>query len=134
MIPSLDAMATTPTSANGTSAAGTSAAGTSASGAGVVADRAASETGASEPVMKLCREVLAPLVEADGGEMFLVSASADDIHIHLGGTCAGCPGASLTGDKILAPALQTVAPKAKLRVTTGWRVPEGAHRIETAKK
>lgn len=124
MITSLNAMATTPTSANGTSA----------SGAAVGAERAGGEPSASEPVTKLCREVLAPLVEADGGEMFLVSASADDIHIHLGGTCAGCPGASLTGDKVLGPALQTVAPKAKLRVTTGWRVPEGAHRIEPPKK
>ena len=81
---------------------------------------------ALESALKLCKEVLAPLVEADGGEMYLVSATAEDIHIHLAGTCSGCPGATFTGDKILAPALQSALPKAKVKVTTGWRIPEGA--------
>jgi Fe-S cluster biogenesis protein NfuA len=85
---------------------------------------------ASDAVVKMCREVLAPLIQADGGEMYLVSASSEDIHIHLAGTCAGCPGSALTSDKILAPALATVAPKAKLTISTGWRVPEGALKIE----
>jgi Fe-S cluster biogenesis protein NfuA len=85
-----------------------------------------------EAVAKACREVLAALVEADGGRMFLVAASADDIHIHLAGTCAGCPGASLTTSHVLAPTLERVVPKAKLRVTTGWLVPEGALRLSPA--
>jgi Fe-S cluster biogenesis protein NfuA len=96
--------------------------------------RAEQASTATDPVAKLCREVLAPIVEADGGEMYLVAASAEDIHIHLAGTCSGCPGATLTGDRILAPALAVVARNAKLRVTTGWRVPEGAKRVETEKK
>ena len=58
--------------------------------------------------------------------MFSISATVEDIRIHLGGTCAGCPGSSHTSAKILAPLLERVAPKAKLRVTTGWMVPEGA--------
>jgi Fe-S cluster biogenesis protein NfuA len=87
-------------------------------------------TPAGEAVAKACREVLAALVEADGGRIFLVTASADDIHIHLAGTCAGCPGAALTTSNILAPTLERVVPKAKLRVTTGWSVPSGALRLE----
>lgn len=82
-----------------------------------------------ESILKMCREVLAPLIEADGGEMYLVAVTADDIHIHLAGTCAGCPGSSLTAQSIVAPALLKVAPKSTLRLTTGWRVPEGADRI-----
>ena len=62
--------------------------------------------------------------------MYLVSATAEDIHIHLAGTCAGCPGASLTRERLLEPAIRAVAPKAHLRVTTGWRVPEGARKID----
>jgi len=85
---------------------------------------------AGEAVAKACREVLAALIEADGGRMFLVSASADDIHIHLAGTCAGCPGSAQTTSRILAPTLERVVPKAKLRVTTGWIVPVGALRLE----
>ncbi len=85
---------------------------------------------AAEAVGKACRELLAALIEADGGRMFLVAASADDIHIHLAGTCAGCPGSSHTTSRVLAPTLERVLPKAKLRVTTGWTVPAGAVRLE----
>jgi len=87
-------------------------------------------SGPRDLVAKLCREVLAPLVRADGGVLYLVSVTADDVHIHLAGTCSGCPGASITRDRLLEPALTTVAPKAKLRVTTGWRVPNDAEKIE----
>ena len=73
--------------------------------------------------------MLAALIEADGGRMFLVTASPEDIHIHLAGSCAGCPGSAHTASKILAPALESVLPKAKLRVTTGWVVPTGALRL-----
>ena len=82
-----------------------------------------------EPLMRLCRDVLAPLVAADGGVLYLVKASPDETHFHLTGTCAGCPGASLTRDSIIAPAVRTVLPKARVVVTTGFRVPDSAVRI-----
>ncbi len=90
-------------------------------------------TAAEEIVAKTCREVLAALVEADGGRMFLVSASSEDIHVHLAGTCAGCPGSAHTASRILAPTLERVLPKAKLHVTTGWVVPPGAVRLATTR-
>jgi len=62
--------------------------------------------------------------------LFLVSVTAEDVHIHLGGACAGCPGAAITRDRMLEPALKTVLPKARLTVTTGFRVPEGAQKID----
>jgi Fe-S cluster biogenesis protein NfuA len=77
-------------------------------------------------ITKICREILAPLVKTDGGEMYLVRIDGDDVHIHLTGACAGCPGASLTGDKVLLPALQAATPKLRIVVTTGTRVPDGA--------
>jgi Fe-S cluster biogenesis protein NfuA len=80
-------------------------------------------------LLKLCHDVLAPLVAADGGVMYLVKAAGDDVHIHLTGTCAGCPGASLTRDGVIAPAVRTVKPKARVVVTTGYRVPDGAKKI-----
>ncbi len=83
-----------------------------------------------EPVEKLCRDVLAPLVHADGGQLFLVKVTAEDVHIHLGGACAGCPGAAVTRERMLEPALKSVLPKARLQVTTGFRVPEGAEKID----
>jgi Fe-S cluster biogenesis protein NfuA len=78
----------------------------------------------------MCREVLAPLIETDGGQMFLVEITVDDIHIHLAGTCAGCPGSAFTAESILKPALLKLAPKSKLKLTTGWRVPPDAERME----
>jgi Fe-S cluster biogenesis protein NfuA len=84
----------------------------------------------SEPFLKLCRDVLAPLVEADGGTLYLVAVTPEDVHFHLAGTCAGCPGSTFTRDRVLGPALLSVAPKATLRLTTGFRIPDGALRIE----
>jgi Fe-S cluster biogenesis protein NfuA len=84
----------------------------------------------NEEILRLCREVLAPLVRADGGEMHLVVGNAEEIQIHLSGTCAGCPGAALTRDRILAPILVAALPKARVTVTTGVRIPEGAILVE----
>jgi len=77
----------------------------------------------------VCREVLAPLVRVDGGELHLLRFDGDDVHIHLSAACAGCPGATLTADKVLQPALTSVAPKIRVILTTGVRAPsapEGA--------
>jgi Fe-S cluster biogenesis protein NfuA len=81
-------------------------------------------------VVKACREHVTSLVHADGGEIYLVAATLDDVHIHLAGTCSGCPGATMTRDRLLAPALKAALPKAQLRVTTGWRAPRGAVKID----
>ncbi len=95
---------------------------------------AVTDVAASDALLRLCRDVLSPLVAADGGVMYLVKSpgvdsSGDDVHIHLTGTCAGCPGASLTRDGIIAPAVRTVLPKARVIVTTGPLVPDGAKKI-----
>jgi Fe-S cluster biogenesis protein NfuA len=82
-----------------------------------------------DEITKVCREILAPLVKSDGGEMYLVRFEGDEVHIHLGGTCAGCPGSSLTMDKVLLPALRTASPKVRVVLTTGVRVPEGAEKL-----
>ncbi|MDP9150867.1 MAG: NifU family protein [Myxococcota bacterium] len=82
-----------------------------------------------EQIATICREILAPLVASDGGDFYLLRVDGDDVHIHLAGTCAGCPGASLTGDKIILPALRSASPSLRLVLTTGARVPEGAQKL-----
>ncbi len=84
---------------------------------------------ARETVLKVCREVLAPLVHADGGEIYVVSATADDIHLHLTGACAGCPGVSICRERMFEPVIARVLPKAKLRVTTGLHPLANAEKI-----
>ena len=107
---------------------------------GTALDQLVSEdsTGPNEPLssnderkalLKVCRDVLAPLVAADGGVMYLVKASAEEAHFHLTGTCAGCPGAARTRDGVIVPIVRTVLPKARVVVTTGYRVPDGAVQI-----
>jgi Fe-S cluster biogenesis protein NfuA len=83
----------------------------------------------SEGVAKALSEFVAALVNADGGELYLVTATADDVHVHLTGTCAGCPGSTMTRERLVEPAVRNVAPKATIKVTTGPRVPDGAKKI-----
>jgi Fe-S cluster biogenesis protein NfuA len=84
---------------------------------------------AKDQITSICREILAPLVKTDGGEMFFVRFEGDDVHIHLAGACAGCPGASLTGDKVILPALRTALPKVRLVISTGIKIPDGAQKL-----
>lgn len=87
---------------------------------------------AKEQILKLCRDILAPLVRADGGEMYLVSVSTDSVHIHLSGACSGCPGASFTREHVIEPIVESALPKARLVLTTGVKPPAGAVKVEAA--
>lgn len=86
--------------------------------------------GVNGSVMKALADFVVDLVRADGGELYLVSASPDDVHLHLTGTCAGCPGANMTRERLLEPAVRSAAPKANVKVTTGWNIPDGARKVE----
>jgi Fe-S cluster biogenesis protein NfuA len=79
-----------------------------------------------EKLVRVCSEVLGPLIRQDGGELYLVEAKADRVVLHLAGHCSGCPGASLTTSSIIEPALRAVAPGVQIVVTSGFRVPSGA--------
>ena len=70
-----------------------------------------------QQVIKALSELAVPLVKADGGELYIVSISADDVHVHLAGTCAGCPGAMMTRERLLEPTIRGVAPKASVKLT-----------------
>jgi len=82
-----------------------------------------------EQIERSLREVVGPLVRTDGGEVYLVRYDGDDVHIHLSGACAGCPGASLTSGKMIVPVLRAAAPKIRVVLTTGIGVPEGARKL-----
>jgi Fe-S cluster biogenesis protein NfuA len=79
-----------------------------------------------DQLLKVCKEVIAPLVRADGGELYLVAVEADHLTLHLAGTCSGCPGAVLTTRGVIEPAVHAVAPSARVVVTNGAKVPDGA--------
>jgi Fe-S cluster biogenesis protein NfuA len=79
-----------------------------------------------DQLLTLCRDVIAPLVRADGGELHVVAIEPDQLTLHLSGTCSGCPGVTLTTRSVIEPAVHALAPNAKVVVTTGVRIPEGA--------
>jgi Fe-S cluster biogenesis protein NfuA len=79
-----------------------------------------------EKLLKICEDILAPLIRADGGQLFVVAIEADSITLHLAGKCSGCPGASLTSTAIIEPAIRAIAPNIRVVVTSGFQVPEGA--------
>ncbi len=79
-----------------------------------------------DQMLKVCREVIAPLVRADQGEIYLVAVEPEQITLHLAGMCAGCPGVNLTVKGVIEPAVHAVAPSARVVVSAGIRIPEGA--------
>jgi Fe-S cluster biogenesis protein NfuA len=84
-----------------------------------------------EKLLKVCEDILAPLIRADGGELFVVAIEADSISLHLAGKCSGCPGATLTSSAIIEPAIRAVAPSIRVVVTSGFQVPPGAALVTT---
>ena len=82
-----------------------------------------------EKILRVVEEVLGPLVRADGGELYLVSAQDDAVSLHLTGRCAGCPGNTLATRRFIEPAIQKAAPGTKVTVTWGSLVPADARRV-----
>jgi Fe-S cluster biogenesis protein NfuA len=83
-------------------------------------------TASIDQLLKVLKEVVAPLVRADGGEVYIVAVEANHLSLHLAGRYAGCPGAPLVVRGIIEPAVRAVAPTARLEVSCGIRIPEGA--------
>lgn len=82
-----------------------------------------------DKVVATLRDVLVPLLEADGGEVYLVHLDVDELHLHVTGRFSGCPGNTLVERRILEPALNSVAPGMNLRVTSGPLIPESAEAL-----
>lgn len=74
-------------------------------------------------------EVLVPLLETEGGELYLVEASKKEVKLHLAGAFAGSPAADTICRRIVEPVVRKVHPKAKLTVSSGWRIPNGAEKL-----
>ena len=81
-------------------------------------------------LVSLCRHVLCPLIEADEGKLYLVSADDNALALHLGGNCSGCPGAPLTIRTLIEPAVRSIAPDIRVTVTVGAKKPAGAVLVE----
>ena len=76
--------------------------------------------------------IAVPLIALDSAVLYLVAASADRVHLHLGGASAGCPGNPFVERSLLAPLVLDVFPRATLTVTSGLPIPAGARRLEAS--
>jgi Fe-S cluster biogenesis protein NfuA len=61
-----------------------------------------------DKIEMLIRDVLQPLIEADGGRVELVSVDRDSVVLRLTGTCSGCPGRSCTTSEVIEPLIRKV--------------------------
>ncbi len=77
----------------------------------------------------LLETVLAPLIEADEGELYLVQAEGDQVHLHLAGRFAGCPGNTLATRRVIEPLLRRAKPGLTLQITSGAIIPAAAQRL-----
>ena len=73
--------------------------------------------------------MLAPLVEADSGELYWVPSSGGTVRLHLRGRFSGCPGNSLVTDHVIRPVISAASPSSQLVVTSGALLPDGAERV-----
>lgn len=73
-----------------------------------------------ERLEALLSDTLRPLIEADGGEIELISAEAGRVVLSLGGACSGCPGLAFTHEGVILPALRaTLGPDVELELRRG---------------
>jgi Fe-S cluster biogenesis protein NfuA len=87
--------------------------------------------GTRAEILRVVRDVLAPLVWADGGKLYLVRAGDDVVALHLTGRFSGCPGNTLATRRVIEPAIFAVAPNARVSITSGALVPPGAELIRS---
>lgn len=82
-----------------------------------------------EEILRVLRDIVVPLVEADGGEVYLLPSDSSRVTVHLAGRLGGAPGIGLLNRRVFEPALRAVAPNTAVVVSSGWRIPDGAVRL-----
>jgi Fe-S cluster biogenesis protein NfuA len=83
-----------------------------------------------DEILTVIKEVLAPMVAADGGRLYVVQADEKQVSLHLAGRFAGCPGNHVVTRRVIEPVIAAVAPGAEVTVTWGRLVPSGAKHME----
>lgn len=75
---------------------------------------------------QVLKDLVAPLVEEDGGELFVVQHDESELLLHLRGRFSGCPGNTLAIRRVIEPAVLAVAPTLRITVSSGELIPEHA--------
>jgi Fe-S cluster biogenesis protein NfuA len=83
----------------------------------------------SSDLLSALETVIAPLVEADSGELYWLPAETGPVRLHLAGRFSGCAGNSLVTSHIIRPALEKALGSRKLEVSSGRIIPPQATRV-----
>jgi Fe-S cluster biogenesis protein NfuA len=81
---------------------------------------------ARDQILEIVRDIVSPLVRADGGEIYLIQVADRSLALHLAGRFSGCPGNTLAKRRVLEPLLLARFPDLKLEITSGPLIPKGA--------
>jgi Fe-S cluster biogenesis protein NfuA len=82
-----------------------------------------------EQILEIVREVVGPLIRADGGELHLVSVQDRSVALHLSGRFSGCPGNTLARRRVIEPILTSRFPELRIDITSGPLIPNGAQGV-----
>lgn len=82
-----------------------------------------------DQILEIVREIVGPLVRADGGQVYLVSLGERTLALHLSGRFSGCPGNTLARRRVLEPLLTSRFPDLKIEITSGPLLPAGAELV-----
>lgn len=82
----------------------------------------------TEQIRQAVAEFLVPMVEREGGEIYLTSIQEREISIHLAGRYAGSPAASLLYQELILPLVEAVAPGTIVHWSSGRVIPRTAVR------
>jgi Fe-S cluster biogenesis protein NfuA len=82
-----------------------------------------------DQILEIVREIVGPLVRADGGQIYLVALGERSLALHLSGRFSGCPGNTLARRRVLEPLLNTRFPDLKIEITSGPLLPAGAELV-----
>jgi len=69
------------------------------------------------------------MIWADQGELYLVMADERTVALHLRGRFSGCPGNTLVVRRIIEPLISATLPNARVILSSGYLIPEGASLI-----
>jgi len=81
-------------------------------------------------IRQILTEILAPMVSAEGGELYLTTIHDREIAIHLAGRFAGSPGAGLIYQELALPLIEAVAPGTSVHWSSGRIIPNGAEELK----
>ncbi len=81
-----------------------------------------------EQLLEVVREIVAPLVRADGGEIHIVSVDESGVTLHVSGRYSGCPGNTLARRRVIEPIIGKRVPGAKVSLSSGPIIPRGAEK------